>query len=408
MIVLYVILIILVLEYVVGEVVDYLNLKHELKPISPELAEKFTFSLRKKMHLYHVANYRTGFFHSLFSLVVILTLLFSFGFGEIDSYIRKFVEHEVMVSVVFFAVIGIAASILSLPWQVFNVFYIENRFGFNRQSVKLFFVDKLKGLLLTALIGGFLLTLITYIYYQFPDNFWWLAWVIFAAFSLFMTMFYSSIIVPLFNKQKPLEDGSLRTKIEEVAKRANFKLENVFVIDGSKRSSKSNAYFTGLGAKKRIVLYDTLINDLEEDEIMAVLSHEIGHYRKKHIIINLITGVLQTGFILFLFDFIASYEALYVAIGAEKPSFHLGLLVFGFLFTPLSIIISLAMNYWSRKAEYQADGFAATLGYKNQLKSSLIKLTDKNLSNINPHPIYVFMHYSHPPLNNRLQNLDKN
>ncbi|PLX15197.1 MAG: peptidase M48 [Salinivirgaceae bacterium] len=407
MIILYVILIILVLEYVVGEVVDYLNLKHELKPISPDLAQKFTYSLRKKMHLYHMANYGTGFFHSLFSLVIILTLLYSFGFGEIDSFIRKYIENEVLVSIVFFAVIGFAASILSLPWEIFNVFYIENRFGFNRQSAKLFIQDKIKGLLLTALIGGVLLTIITYIYYQLPDHFWWVAWVIFAVFSLFMTMFYSSIIVPLFNKQKPLEEGSLRNKIEEAAKKADFKLDNIFVIDGSKRSSKSNAYFTGLGSKKRIVLYDTLINDLEEDEIVAVLSHEIGHYKKKHIIINLFTGILQTGLILFLFDFIASYDALYEAIGAEKQSFHLGLLVFGFLFTPLSIIISLAMSYWSRKAEYQADGYAAALGYKEQLKSSLIKLTDKNLSNINPHPTYVFMHYSHPPLNNRLQNLDK-
>jgi STE24 endopeptidase len=405
MTILYIIVIILLLEYVVGEVVDYFNLKHELKPVSSFLSQKFSYSTRKKMHLYHLANYKTGFFHSLFSLFVILTLLLSFGFGEIDSFIRKYSDNEIHISLIFFGVIGIASVILSFPWEIFNVFYIENRFGFNRQSVKLFIFDKLKGMLLALIIGGILIFAITYIYYQFPDRFWWFAWILFAGFSLFMTMFYSTLIVPLFNKQKPLEEGMLREKIEKVVQKADFKLDNIFVIDGSKRSSKSNAYFTGLGPKKRIVLYDTLIKDLEEDEIVAVLAHEIGHYKKNHIIINVLTGILQTGLILFLFDFIAGYNELYSAIGASKPSFHLGLLVFGFLFTPVSILIGLGMNYWSRNAEYQADDFAASFGYKDQLKSALLKLTDKNLSNINPHPVYVFMHYSHPPLTKRLENL---
>lgn len=405
MTILYIIVIILVLEYVVGEIVDYFNLRHELKPVSPSLSQKFSYSIRKKMHLYHLANYKIGFFHSLFSLFVILTLLLSFGFGEIDTFLRKYSDSEIIVSLMFFGVVGLGSVILSLPWEIFNVFYIENRFGFNRQSIKLFMLDKLKSILLTVIIGGILIAALAYIYYQFPDNFWWFAWILFAVFSLFMSMFYSTLIVPLFNKQNPLEAGSLREKIEQVAARANFKLDNVFVIDGSKRSSKSNAYFTGLGPKKRIVLFDTLIKDLEEDEIVAVLSHEIGHYKKKHIIINVLAGILQTGFILYLFDFIASYNELYTAIGAGKPSFHLGLLVFGFLFTPISVLIGLGMNYWSRKAEYQADSFAASFGYKVKLKSALLKLTDKNLSNINPHPTYVFMHYSHPPLSKRLENL---
>lgn len=405
MTILYIIVIILVLEYVVGEIVDYFNLRHELKPVSPSLSQKFSYSIRKKMHLYHLANYKIGFFHSLFSLFVILTLLLSFGFGEIDTFLRKYSDSEIIVSLMFFGVVGLGSVILSLPWEIFNVFYIENRFGFNRQSIKLFMLDKLKSILLTVIIGGILIAAVAYIYYQFPDNFWWFAWILFAVFSLFMSMFYSTLIVPLFNKQNPLEAGSLREKIEQVAARANFKLDNVFVIDGSKRSSKSNAYFTGLGPKKRIVLFDTLIKDLEEDEIVAVLSHEIGHYKKKHIIINVLAGILQTGFILYLFDFIASYNELYTAIGAGKPSFHLGLLVFGFLFTPISVLIGLGMNYWSRKAEYQADSFAASFGYKVKLKSALLKLTDKNLSNINPHPTYVFMHYSHPPLSKRLENL---
>jgi STE24 endopeptidase len=405
MVILYIIVTILVLEYIVGEIVDYLNLKHELKPVPTQLSKKFTYSTRKKMHLYHLSNYKTSFFHSLFSLVIIFTLLISFGFGEIDLFIRKYFDNQIIISLVFFSVIGFASMILSLPWEVFKIFYIENRFGFNKSTIKLFLLDKLKGLLLAIIIGGGLMFIITYIYYQFSDIFWWVAWIIVTIFSLFMTMFYSTIIVPLFNKQTPLENGSLRDKIEKVALKADFKLNNIFVIDGSKRSAKSNAYFTGFGPKKRIVLFDTLIKDLDEDEIVAVLAHEIGHYKKKHILINLLTGIVQTGFILYLFDFITGYNVLYEALGTTKSSFHLGLLIFGFLFTPVSILLGLIMNFWSRKAEYQADNFAASLGYNKQLKSSLIKLTDKNLSNINPHPAYVFMHYSHPPLTKRLENL---
>mgnify|MGYP006275567797 CR=1 FL=1 len=406
MIILYVVVAILILEYFVNEIVDYLNLKHELKPVSEYLSKIFTYSQRKKMHLYHLANYRTGFFSSLFSLIIILSLLLFDGFGQIDYWIRSYFDNEIVITLVFFGVIGLGGTLLALPWEIYNTFYIEKRFDFNKQTPMLFFVDKVKGLFLSVLIGGGLLALVAWVYYNLNDHFWWIAWSVFTAFSLFMTMFYSNLIVPLFNKQRPLEEGELRDAIEYTAQQAGFKLDNIYVIDGSKRSTKSNAYFTGIGPKKRIVLYDTLINDLSTEEIVAVLAHEIGHYKKKHVTRNFITGVLQTGIILLLFDFISGYNAIYDAIGAEKPSFHMALLVFGFLFTPVSILIGLGTSYLSRKAEYQADTFAADLGKGKALIGALLKLTDKNLSNINPHPVFVFMHYSHPPVNERIRNLE--
>lgn len=407
MIILYIIIAILIAEYITNEIVDYLNLKHELKPISHRLAQKFTYTHRKKMHLYHLTNYKVGFFNSLVSLIIILSLLLFNGFGQIDYFVRAYFENEIVITLAYFAFIGLAASIISLPWEIFQVFYIEKRFDFNRQTPKIFLFDKLKGLLVSLVIGGLLLSVIAWIFYREPNNFWWIAWAVVTAFSLFMTMFYSNLIVPLFNKQTPLEEGKLRTEIEQTAKKAGFKLDDIYVIDGSKRSTKSNAYFTGIGPKKRIVLYDTLIKDLEPEEIAAVLAHEIGHYKKHHIQMNLFTGIIQTGLILLLFDFIAGYDAIYEAIGAAKPSLHMGLLVFGFLFTPVSILLGLITSYISRKNEYQADAFAAKLGKSDALESALIKLSDKNLSNINPHPVFVFMHYSHPPINDRIQHLEK-
>ncbi len=405
--ILYIIIAILVMEFIASLYLDRLNLKHELKPVTGLLNRTFSYSKRKKMHVYHKVNFKVGIYQSLVSLLIVLTLLIFSGFGYIDIFVQEEFNNPIWATLAFFGIIGIGATIISLPWDIYHVFYVEKRFGFNNQTPKIFVLDKIKGLLLAIIVGGGLLALITWIYYHIPDNFWWLAWAVITAFSLIMTMFYSNLIVPLFNKQTPLETGELRSRIEETVKKAGFKLDNIFVIDGSKRSTKSNAYFTGIGPKKRIVLFDTLINDLSNEEIVAVLAHEIGHYKKKHIIINFITGVLQTGLILLLFDFIAGYDAIYNAVGSEQPSFHIGLLVFGFLFTPISIILGLATNYFSRKAEYEADNYAAALGKSEALQSALIKLTDKNLSNINPHPAYVFVHYSHPPVNERMKNLNK-
>ncbi|MBT8324462.1 MAG: M48 family metallopeptidase, partial [Winogradskyella sp.] len=266
-------------------------------------------------------------------------------------------------------------------------------------------LDKLKGLILLILLGGSILALILWFYAITTTNFWIYAWILITVFTVFMNLFYSKLFVPLFNKQTPLEDGELKTKIANYAESVGFNLSKVFIIDGSKRSTKANAYFSGFGREKRVTLYDTLINDLDHDEIVAVLAHEVGHYKRNHIVINLIASILLTGLTLYILSIFISNPLLSNAIGVEIPSFHAGLIAFGLLYTPISEITGLIMNYLSRKFEYQADDYAKQTYKKEPLISSLKKLSKNNLSNLTPHPIYVTMHYSHPTLLNRIKNL---
>jgi STE24 endopeptidase len=256
-----------------------------------------------------------------------------------------------------------------------------------------------------AVLGGGILALIIWFFEQTENQFWLYAWAIVTVFTVFMNLFYSKLIVPLFNKQTPLEEGSLKQNIESYAQHVGFELKNIFVIDGSKRSTKANAYFSGFGKQKRITLYDTLIKDLEEDEIVAVLAHEVGHYKRKHIIFNLSISILLTGFTLFILSLFINNPNVAMAIGVSQPSFHAALIGFGILYSPISELTGLVMNYLSRKFEFQADDFAKTTFGALPLISSLKKLSKKSLSNLTPHPAYVFMHYSHPPLKDRIRNL---
>ena len=288
-----------------------------------------------------------------------------------------------------------------------QIFVIEEKFGFNKMTKKLFIIDKMKGLLMTIIVGGGILALIVWFYQFAGNNFWMYAWALVAIFSLLMNLFYAQLIVPLFNKQTPLEDGELKTAIEKYTTKVGFTLKNVFVIDGSKRSTKANAYFSGFGSQKRITLYDTLINDLEIDEIVAVLAHEVGHYKRKHIIFNLFASTILTGFTLWLLSVFVSLPIFSEALNISIPSFHIGLIVFGILYSPISEITGLLMNIISRKFEYQADNFAKETFVAQPLITSLKKLSKNSLSNLTPHKATVFMHYSHPTLLQRVQNLNK-
>ena len=282
---------------------------------------------------------------------------------------------------------------------------IEERFGFNKSTKKLFIIDKIKGLVMMAIIGGGLLALIVWFYQATGTCFWLYAWGLITVFTVFMNMFYARLIVPLFNKQKPLEDGELRNKISDYAISVGFSLKKIFVIDGSKRSTKANAYFSGFGSEKRVTLFDTLINDLDEEEIVSVLAHEVGHYKRKHIIFNLFASILLTGLTLYILSVFISNPLLSNAIGVEIPSFHAGLIAFGLLYSPISEATGLIMNYFSRKFEYQADDYAKNTYKAEPLITSLKKLSKNSLSNLTPHKAYVFMHYSHPTLLQRIQNL---
>ena len=310
-----------------------------------------------------------------------------------------------MVSLIFFGIIMIASDILTLPFSYYKTFVIEEKFGFNKTTRKTFWLDKIKGWIMTIIVGGALLSAVMWFYESTGEYFWLYAWGLITAFTVVMNMFYAKLIVPLFNKQTPLEEGELREKISQYAETVGFKLSKIFVIDGSKRSTKANAYFSGFGSEKRVTLYDTLINDLDDEEIVAVLAHEVGHYKKKHIIFNLITSILLTGLTLFILSLFISNPVLSNALGVEIPSFHIGLIAFGLLYSPISEITGLIMNVFSRRFEYQADNYAKQTFKAEPLISSLKKLSKNSLSNLTPHPAYVFMHYSHPTLLQRIQNL---
>jgi len=360
----------------------------------------------RKTRLYERDNRRLSFWSSSFNLAVILLMIILGGFAFLDTLVRSISDNTIVISLLFFAFIGIGSEILNIPFGWHDTFVIEKKYGFNTMTVRIFITDHLKSWFIALIVGIPVLALITWIYYRLGNGFWLYAWGFVTVFSVFINFFYSEWIVPLFNKQTPLIESPLRTKIEAYAARMGFRLKNIYVIDGSKRSTKANAYFSGFGSKKRIVLYDTLIKEMSDEEIVAVLAHEMGHYKKKHIIRRLVSSILLTGLMLFLFSLVVDNPALSGALGTGTSSFHIGLVVFGILYSPLSLVIGLAGNYLSRKNEFEADRYVRDTYNPEYLASALKKLSVKNMSNLIPHPAYVFFHYSHPPLLARLAKLE--
>jgi len=396
---------ILVAFFVLESWLELLNLKNLSEKLPEELRDLYDAEKYVQSQKYERTNIRFGLITSTFNLILIMGMFIFDGFAWMDHLAASISTHPVLHPLIFFGILGFAFDILNTPFAVYDTFVIEQRFGFNKTTPGLYIADKLKGWLLSAFFGGGVLALVVWFYLQTTIYFWLWAWLLMSIFMLFMAFFYSSLIVPLFNKQKPLEDGDLKHQITHHAGQAKFRIDKIYTIDGSKRSTKANAYFSGLGRKKRIVLFDTLISELSTDEIVAVLMHEIGHYRKKHIVSSMILSFIQTGIMLFIFSLFVSQPVLSQALGATDASFHIGLIAFGVLYSPISVIIGLMMNTLSRKNEFQADNFAANFGMANALISSLRKLSVTNLSNLTPHPLYVFFHYSHPTLLQRIRNL---
>lgn len=400
-----IIIAILIINFIIDKILDTLNAKHYNDDLPPELLDVYDDEEYKKSQLYKATNHKFSNFTSLFSLVLTLGFFYFDGFEFVDNIARSYSNNNIVVALIFFGIIMLASDIITTPFAYYKTFVIEEKFGFNKTTVKTFILDKIKGWLMLAIIGGGILALIVW-FYEFTGNIFWLyAWALVTVFSVFMNMFYSRLIVPLFNKQTPLEEGDLRNKISEYAKSVGFKLDKIFVIDGSKRSTKANAYFSGFGSEKRVTLYDTLIKDLDDEEIVAVLAHEVGHYKRKHIVFNLVASIVLTGLTLYLLSIFVSNPLLSNALGVEIPSFHIGLIAFGLLYSPISEITGLIMNYMSRKFEYQADNYAKSTYVGLPLITSLKKLSKNSLSNLTPHKAYVFMHYSHPTLLQRIKNL---
>jgi len=399
----YVIIGILTAQFTFDQWLDFLNNRKVVTSIPTELEGIYDEEKYKKQQNYKKANYSFGLLSEVVSFLVIMIVLFNEGFAILNSWIVDFTSNLTLQSLLFFAIIGIASSLISLPFSIYGTFVIEERFGFNKITPKIFVLDMIKSMLLSVLIGGPLMALVIWLYNIAGSYFWLYAWMVISGFAIFMTMFCTSLILPLFNKQTPLENGELRDAIEAFSVKAGFKLDNVFVMDGSKRSTKANAFFSGLGSRKRIVLYDTLINDLQTDEIVAVLAHEIGHYKLKHTLWGTLTGVLQMGVILFVFGLIVGSPLLSQALGVHVPNFHIGILAFGILYTPVSFVAGIFMTILSRKNEYAADAYACKFELGNALIGGLKTISSNALSNLTPHPFYVFFHYSHPPLLQRIK-----
>ncbi|HSP41059.1 MAG TPA: M48 family metallopeptidase [Gillisia sp.] len=403
----YIIIAVILIDFIIDKILDALNARHFNDPIPSELIDVYDEKEYERSQNYKKERHKFGLITSSFSLLLMLGFLFFDGFAWVDSIARSISDNAILIGLIFFGLIFFVSDLLTLPFSWYSTFVIEEKYGFNKTTPKTFILDKLKSWGLMIIIGGGILALLIWFYQMAGDNFWWYAWLLITAFTVFVNMFYAKLIVPLFNKQSPLPDGSLRAKIAEYAKKVGFKLDNIFVIDGSKRSTKANAYFSGFGKEKRITLYDTLVKDLEEEEIVSVLAHEVGHYKKKHVIFNLIAAIITTGFTLWLLSLFIGNPLLSQALGVSQPSFHLGLIAFGILYSPISELTGLVMNYLSRKFEYQADDYAKNTYGGEGLISGLKKLSRTSLSNLTPHPAYVFMHYSHPTLLQRYRNLRK-
>lgn len=399
-------LLIISIEFIFEKVLSYLNYSALRDELPDKLKGIYDEDKYRKSINYNRENARFGFLTSVLSFVLIVVLISTGFFGTLDAWIRTFMENEILVSLVFFGVLYLASDILSIPFSLYDTFVIEEKYGFNKTTPKLFISDKLKGYLLALILGGILITALLMLIRFMGRDFWLYFWLVITAFTIFMNIFYTTLIVPLFNKLVPLDNEELKTYILDYSRKVRFPIDNVFMIDGSKRSTKANAYFSGLGRKKKIVLYDTLLHNHTNEELVAVLAHEVGHYKKKHVILGLVTSILQAGIMLYIMSLMIFNPLLSEAFGGDQLSIHLNLLAFFILFSPISHLTGILMNMVSRKHEYAADRFAAETFEAQPLQDALKKLSVNNLGNLTPHPWYVFVNYSHPPLLERLNALE--
>lgn len=403
----YVLIGIIVLFFIIDFFISYLNTTkwgEKLPETARDIYDEEKYISSQK---YEKVKYKFSKISWIFSFLVTLSVLIFWGFGWLDEVLRNFIQNDILLTLSFFGVIIFIQTMMNLPFSYYQTFVIEEKFGFNKMTKKIFFLDTLKTLLLTAIIWWVILSGVVYLYGQFWENFWWMTWILLSWVSVFMMMFYTTYIVPIFNKLTPLEEGELKTSIQEFGNKVWFELNNIFVIDGSTRSSKANAYFSGFGPKKTIVLFDTLIKDMSTDEIVAVLAHEIGHYKRKHTLQMLVFWILQTGFILFIFSLLIANLQVAQALWAQMTSFHIWAVAFGILFTPVSFVLWIFGSMLSRKNEYEADEYAKDNFSGIFLAQALKKLAKNNLTNLTPHPVYEFIHYSHPTVLKRLQVLQK-
>jgi STE24 endopeptidase len=396
-----------VINFSLDTVLDYLNDKSARTTVEPRISEFYDEAEYRRSIAYGSEKYRFGIFDSSFSFLITVAALALGWFAVLDNFVRDYFENELVVSLVFIAALSVIMSIINLPFALHYIFKIEEKYGFNKTTLKTFVTDRIKGTLISLAIGGPLLAAIVYVYQQVPNWFWLIGWALVSGFSLLSFMFGTKLFLPLFNKLQPVPAGELRDEIESYCKSQGYNMSKLYVMDGSRRSTKANAFFSGMGRTKTIVLFDTLIEKLTTQQITAVLAHEIGHYKRKHTLSMFILSNIQTFALFALLGWLLGNPLLSEALGATEPSFHIGILAFFLLFSPISLILGLIDNALSRRNEYQADNFAVETyaGAKQHLNEALKRISTDSLANLSPHPWYVLVHYTHPPILQRLAKL---
>ncbi|MBW2336405.1 MAG: M48 family metallopeptidase [Deltaproteobacteria bacterium] len=398
-----IILLAILFDFVLNGLSDYLNLTRLQEDLPEAFEGVYDPERYRKSQEYLKVNTRFGWMIAAFDLIVILVFWFGRGFPLLDEWVRSFGYGSILCGLTYIALLVVFKALLSLPFSIYHTFVIEERFGFNQTTWATYFLDLLKGLGLAILLGAPLLTGILAFFEYAGTNAWWYCWIAVTVYMLGVQFIAPTWIMPLFNKFSPLADGELKSAILSYAGSIKFPIQNVYVMDGSKRSSKSNAFFTGFGKHRRIVLFDTLIKRHTTGELVAVLAHEMGHYKKKHIIQSLVLGILQMGFMLYLLSIFISYQGLFDAFYMSRTSVYAGLIFFAMLYSPLDFFIGLFMQMRSRRNETAADRFAVeTTRDPQSMVDALKKLSVHNLSNLLPHPFYVFLNYSHPPVLQRI------
>lgn len=398
----------MIVAYLLDVITGILN----VRALQPELPKEFTgvYDAEKyrKSQEYTRVSSKFGLIVSTFDLIITLTFWFMGGFTYVDTLVRSWSLSPIVSGLAFIGILVVANGIISLPFGVYSTFVIEEQFGFNKTTVGTFILDKIKALGLGLVLGVPVLAGILWFFGSAGDLAWLYCWIAVTVFTFGLQFIAPTWIMPLFNKFTPLEDGELRSTLLAYAEKVNFPLQGIFVIDGSKRSARSNAYFTGFGKNKRIALYDTLINNHSIEELTAVLAHEVGHYKRKHIFQSMALSILQSGVMFFMLSVFLNSKELYSAFYVDTPSVYAGLVFFMMLYSPVSTIIGIGMNVFARKNEYEADDYAAkTTGKPESMIATLKKLSADNLSNLTPHPLYVFLNYSHPTALQRIVALRK-
>ncbi|MEQ6167417.1 M48 family metallopeptidase [Ekhidna sp. MALMAid0563] len=401
-----ILLVIITFDFALERILNYLNRKSSKKPIPNELEGIYDEVRYAKSQAYQAEVSRFGTFSATFSFVILILAIYNGWFGMLDQWIRTFSPLSLVSPLIFFGILFIVSDLINAPFSIYRNFVIEAKYGFNKMTAKTFILDKIKGYILTIIIGGLLLGVLIYFVNAIGSDFWYYFWAVITAFVLFANFFYTSLILPLFNKLTPMEDGELKSSIQSYCDKVNFPLKNIFIMDGSKRSSKGNAFFSGLGKKKKVVLFDTLVEKHSIPELTAVFAHEVGHYKKKHILFTTIFSIGLMGFMLFLFSRMAYSAEVSWAMGGQTSALHLNLMAFGILYSPISTILGIIGNVISRKNEYEADAFAKETYDATPLINGLKKMSADHLSNLTPHPAFVFVHYSHPPLKERVRALE--